>query len=151
MTEITEEELLARLRTLATSDEQRVPSAAVRTHVMRAWDERRNARQSKWLTRPRISFRVWVPVAASLAIVLGLMIGSMYERPLSGGLPEATSARIGPDDLAQSMLSLPDASALPRFDHGELIRVEIPSPAGAIQAEVLVGQDGLARAIRVIR
>ena len=49
------------------------------------------------------------------------------------------------------MLDVPDASALPRFDHGELIRVEIPSPAGAIQAEVLIRQDGLARAIRVIQ
>jgi len=46
---------------------------------------------------------------------------------------------------------LPGAGALPRFEHGEVIRVEIPSPEGSIQADVLVGQDGLARAVRFVQ
>jgi hypothetical protein len=71
--------------------------------------------------------------------------------PASGGRATATSAGAGQDDRETSILSVPNASLLPRFDHGELIRVEIPSPDGAIQADVLVGQDGLARAIRVIQ
>jgi len=77
------------------------------------------------------------------------MIGSIHQT--SGEKVSARSAVVGHDDEERSMLIVPDASVLPRFDHGELIHVEIPSPAGPIQAEVLIGQDGLARAIRVIQ
>ena len=55
------------------------------------------------------------------------------------------------------------ASAWPRFESGELIRIDIPDsvlpelglwprPSGgrAIQADVLVGQDGLVRAVRFV-
>jgi hypothetical protein len=144
MTEIPEAELLTRLRALAAADGPRVPSPGVRARVMRAWDERQDASPQP----RRRSLRVWLPLAASLTIVVGVMIGSIYEGPASGG---RTSVGVGHGDLETALLPLPDASVLPRFDHGELIRVEIPSPAGAIQAEVLVGQDGLARAIRVIQ
>jgi hypothetical protein len=147
MTEIRATELLARLRALAAAGEQRATSPGVRARVMRAWDERQDASPQP----RRISLRVWLPVAASLTIVVGLMIGSIYYGPASGARATVTSAGIGHDDFETSILSVPNASMLPRFDHGELIRVEIPSPDGAIQAEVLVGQDGLARAIRVIQ
>jgi hypothetical protein len=59
---------------------------------------------------------------------------------------------------------LSGASAGPRFESGELIRVEIPesvlplvglwpsaSRDGVIHADVLVGQDGLARAVRLVQ
>jgi hypothetical protein len=147
MTESREAELLARLRALAIADAQRATSPAVRARVMRAWDARQGASPQP----RRISLRVWLPLAASLTIVVGLMVGSIYQGPASVGSATATSAAVGHDDRETSILSVPNASMLPRFDHGELIRVEIPSPDGAIQAEVLVGQDGLARAIRVIR
>jgi hypothetical protein len=55
------------------------------------------------------------------------------------------------------------ASALPRFESGELIRIDIPesvlpelglwprpSDGRAIQADVLVGQDGLVRGVRFV-
>jgi len=145
MTEIREAELLARLRALAVADEQPATSPGVRAHVMRAWDERQAASPQP----RRMSLRVWLPLAASLTIVVGVMIGSIYQRPTSGKRATATSAGVGRDDLETSILRVPNDSMLPRFDHGELIRVEIRSPEGAIQAEVLVGQDGLARAIRV--
>ena len=99
--------------------------------------------------RPRQpSFRVWLPVAASLTIVVGLMVGWTHD-----GLPPAagdTAASASASRGDASFVLVPDAGALPRFDHGELIRVEIPSAAGPIHAEVLVGQDGFARAVRVI-
>ena len=135
MSEYREEELQSRLRALAAADAERSSSAAVRARIMRAWDERQHGS-----TAPRpFSLQVWLPVVASLAIVVGLMIGSIHQSPASRTRSEPT------------MLTLPDAGVLPRFDHGEFIRVEIPSPSGVIQAEVLVGQDGLARGIRVIQ
>jgi hypothetical protein len=91
-----------------------------------------------------------MPVAASLTIVVSVMIGSIHQA-VPGRVVTARSAPVRRDDVERSLLIVPDASMLPRFDHGELIRVEIPSPAGPIQAEVLIGQDGLARAIRVIQ
>src|SRR5215472_14615332 len=139
MTEMREDELLVRLRTLGATDAQRAPSPAVRARVMSAWD----ARQDALRTPRRLSFRVWLPVAASLTIGVGLMIGSIYQTAASSGTVTARSAQFDRDDVTDTMLTVPDASLLPRFDHGELIRVEIPSPAGPIQAEVLIGQDGL--------
>ena len=146
MTEMREEELLVRLRTLGAADEQRAPSPAVRARVMSAWDARQDA-----LRTPRhLSFHVWLPVAASLTIVVGLMIGSLHDGPAPAR--NATSlVAVDQNDVNQPMLNVPDATVLPRFDHGELVQVDIPSPAGAIHAEVLIGQDGLARAIRVIQ
>jgi len=46
---------------------------------------------------------------------------------------------------------LPGAGALPRFEHGQLIQIDIPSAAGVVRAEVLIGQDGLARAARLVQ
>jgi len=146
MSEMREDELQRRLRAMAMADAHRVPSPEVRGRVMQAWDARQDPLRPR-----RVSFRVWLPVAASLTIVVGLMIGSIRQTPASGGRVTAGSAPVDRDNVADSMLTVPDASLLPRFDHGELIRVEIPSPAGVIQAEVLVGLDGLARAIRVIQ
>jgi len=45
----------------------------------------------------------------------------------------------------------PGATAWPPFESGELIRIDIPTEVGVVQAEVLVGQDGFARAIRLVR
>ena len=147
MSEMREGELQRRLRALATEDAERVPSPAVRAKVMQAWE----ARQDAGRTPRHFSLRVWLPVAASLTIGVGLMIGSIYQTAASRGTVTAGSALFDHDDVTDTMLIVPDASLLPRFDHGELIRVEIPSPAGPIHAEVLIGQDGLARAIRVIQ
>lgn len=50
-------------------------------------------------------------------------------------------------------LSLPDADTDP-FDYGAVVRVELPNedhPDELVQAEVLVSQDGSARAIRFLQ
>jgi hypothetical protein len=45
----------------------------------------------------------------------------------------------------------PGATAWPPFESGELIRVQLPVDGGVVEAEVLVGQDGFARAVRLVR
>ena len=45
----------------------------------------------------------------------------------------------------------PDAAAWPPFESGELIRVEVTFDGGVVEADVLVGQDGFARAIRLVQ
>src|SRR3989442_779946 len=57
----------------------------------------------------------------------------------------------------------PGASALPAFESGQLVRMDLPasvvlslglvptgSQTGVIRADVLVGQDGFARAVRLV-
>ena len=74
--------------------------------------------------------------------------------------PISTSVRRGTenasrrlDEASDSMdfVTWPGAAAWPPFESGELIRVDIPTEAGVVQADVLVGQDGFARAVRLIQ
>jgi hypothetical protein len=57
------------------------------------------------------------------------------------------------DDTADSteFVAWPGATAWPPFESGELIRIDIPTEVGVVRAEVLVGQDGFARAIRLVQ
>ena len=45
----------------------------------------------------------------------------------------------------------PGAAAWPPFESGELIRVELMVDGGVVEADVLVGQDGFARAVRLVQ
>ena len=62
-----------------------------------------------------------------------------------------TDLRLAETDDAAEFVAWPGATAWPPFESGELIRVDIPTEAGVVQADVLVGQDGFARAIRLVR
>jgi hypothetical protein len=54
-------------------------------------------------------------------------------------------------DPTTEFVAWPGAAAWPPFESGELIRIDIPTEVGVVQAEVLVGQDGFARAIRLVQ
>ena len=102
-------------------------------------------------TRParpsRLTIGVGLSLAASALIVAGLSIGWKRDaRRGASGVAATPALSTNPADF----VVLPGASALPRFEHGEVIRVEVPSAGGAIQVDVLVGQDGLARAARLV-
>ena len=94
----------------------------------------------------RAAIGVGLSLAASALIVAGVSVA------WRGG--QTTSTPVVPSAAATpgaAFIVLPEASALPRFEHGQVIRVQIPSSSGAIQADVLVGQDGLARAVRLVQ
>jgi hypothetical protein len=98
--------------------------------------------------RPRrLAVGVGLSLAASVLIVVGLSVGWKSAPPATPA-PVAVAPPAAPVD--DTFVPISGASALPRFERGEVIRVEIPSAAGAIQADVLVGQDGLPRAVRLI-
>jgi hypothetical protein len=108
----------------------------------------------------RVKLAVELSLAASVLIVAGLSVGwrpgspagwkNAAPRAGASGKPAATSPA-PPMNAGSAFVVLPGADALPRFDHGEVIRVDIPSAGGVIQAEVLIGQDGLARAARLVQ
>jgi hypothetical protein len=96
--------------------------------------------------RRRMSVGVGLSLAASVLIVIGLSVGWKKE-------PTSKLAVLAPPSAPgdETFLPIGGTSALPQFERGEVIRVEIPSAGGAIQADVLVGQDGLARAVRLVQ
>ena len=88
------------------------------------------------------------------------------ERPAPGAsVPAAQYAVVRTDELASSFYPLPEADDLPPVETTLVVRVQLPvsslqlmgfsmgEDAGAepVQAEVLLGQDGLARAVRLIQ
>lgn len=111
--------------------------------------------------RPLIGHR-WQPflalaaaamlVAATTAVWRGFEI-SRHQAP-------AAPAR----DASAEFVRWPGAAALPTFESGQLVRMELPASVlpllglsaapdvnGKVQADVLVGQDGYARAVRLAR
>ena len=88
------------------------------------------------------------------------------ERPAPGAnVPAAQYAVVRTDELASSFYPLAEADDLPPVETTLVVRVQLPvsslqlmgfsmgEDAGAepVQAEVLLGQDGLARAVRLIQ
>jgi hypothetical protein len=107
-------------------------------------------------SRTRTYSRVWRAAAAVLLIAAGLSTWSVWDVP--PGSP-ANSAR-GPFD---EFMPLPIASALPALESGVIVRIQVPVSAlpryglvmpdtrkSEVQADLLVGQDGQPRAIRLI-
>jgi hypothetical protein len=107
-------------------------------------------------SRTRTYSRVWRAAAAVLLIAAGLSTWSVWDVQRAG---PANAAR-GPFD---EFMPLPIASALPALESGVILRIELPvaalprygvaipdTPRREVQADLLVGQDGQPRAIRLI-
>jgi len=153
------------------AEEQKVPVSSERElqKLLASFDTRR--------PRPRrMTVGVRLSLAASVLIIVGLSVGVKREVP--AGSSEGVAATVpamGADSTfdvalispersrAAAFVMLPGATALPRLESGRVIRIEIPEAelssvglwptmhAGAVQADVLVGQDGLARAVRLVQ
>jgi hypothetical protein len=94
---------------------------------------------------------IGLSLAASVLIVANLSVG-LQRRASAPGSSQVVAAALAPPMGAETaFVVLPGADALPRLESGRVIRVEIPSAEGVITADVLVGQDGLARAVRLIQ
>ncbi|HXD72103.1 MAG TPA: hypothetical protein VN628_00130 [Vicinamibacterales bacterium] len=96
----------------------------------------------------RIKLAVELSLAASVLIVAGLSVSWKSEPPARA--PQAATAPAAAAN-ARDFIVLPGVEALPEFEHGQVIQVDIPSAAGVVRAEVLIGQDGLARAARLVQ
>jgi hypothetical protein len=78
--------------------------------------------------------------------------------------PGADSVPAEPAVDMTGFVPWPGAEAWPRFESGSLVRVDLPvsalialglpvpySTAGVVQADIVVGQDGFARAVRLVQ
>lgn len=99
----------------------------------------------------RATVGVGLSLAASVLIVVGLSVGWRSDAPKPGAPPVVAATPAPPANAETGFVVLPGARALPRLESGQVIRMELPSADGAIQADVLFGQDGLARAVRFVQ
>jgi hypothetical protein len=163
-----EQELSAGLRALAagTTDdaspeiEARLQAAFAQRHAGRAVAGR--VVRSRWLQAAA------VVVAAAGAFVWWRATPVKNDPPnVSAAVPSAqpTQAPQPAVSFAEGFVPLPVAAGLPDFESGSIVRVEIPVASlptygieivpearrTPVQADLLVGQDGQARAIRLVR
>ena len=109
--------------------------------------------------RPRSAPRrfTWTAAAAMAAMTVGLGWFGVYRAPR--GVPAAGAAA-----EVTGFVPWPGAQALPPLESGELVRIGLPvsalpalglappSSAGAVvQADIVIGQDGFARAVRLVQ
>jgi len=122
MTQIREEELLARLRALASADAQRETSPRVRVEVMKAWDARHDR---------RATFFGWRAAFVTMATVAGiaLVAASFWRRTDWLAIVEAADGShyalgantvLSPGDPRGTMLTLKDGSRVEMRAHSAL-------------------------------
>jgi hypothetical protein len=151
-----EEALSSGLRALAASTA--VPDGgALEAHLLERFDAERTAtaRRVAWSQR-------WFAAAAAIVMIAGLAAAWRTVRSQPALVDPYTVAS---QDEAYQFVPWPGAASLPAFESGQLVRTELPTsvlpllgisqadaPAGGhVIADVLYGQDGLARAVRLVK
>lgn len=159
-TRIPEHELIERLREVTDAARHQEPSAGVEARLMRAFGERRTVD----IARPER--RIYWPLAAAAAIVVVALTPLVMLR-MGGALPSPAGS-IGSTEPAQAgtldgFVPVPGAASLPRLESASIVRYQLPLAAlpvygvdvvadpgrHAVEADLLIGQDGHARAIRI--
>ena len=152
MTEPARDDLAATLRQLAQSTEPPPLDLDRERILLEAFD----AAQTKGRAPTRLV--IWRPVAAAALLALAAtMAWVIVARSARFPAPPA----VAPLTTTEFVL-WPGAAELPTFESGHLMRIEVPVSAlpslglvppathtAVVQADVLVGQDGLPRAVRL--
>ena len=148
-----EQELLDGLHALA-SDGPREAPPHVEQQLLSEFRRRSHRRRLRaWISATSVG-----AVAATVAVLL--WIGPVHSKaPMN---EPGVAAAV--DEIAAGFYPLPDADALPPVENALVVRVELPlsslqmigvpvngARAGErVEADVLLGQDGLARGIRLV-
>jgi anti-sigma factor RsiW len=149
----------AGLRLLAAEMKHVSAPPRVEAHLLRAYRERYRQR----VPPAREVHRWWAAAAAVLLVAGALWIGVRQPPPppvaANSGLAAAAAS-----EEEEMFVPLPNAAGSPQDDDVDLVRVELPrsavtalgmpanddSDAESVEAEVLVGPDGIARAVRFL-
>lgn len=148
-------ELLEDLRALAVDGPQSAPDRI-------EWRLRAEFRKRKSVRRAR----AWLSMAGGTAVAAGLVLAMwMHDlpKPIRQQLVPATAVVSSDDDSDANFYPLPDAEALPAIENAMVVRVQMPVSSlrlmgvpmdeergeTPVQAELLLGQDGLARGVRL--
>ncbi len=150
-------ELLDDLRALASDGPQEAPA-----HIearLRVEFRRRKRRRD---------LRIWAPpLSLAAAAALALLFWGREHKPAAAQKPAAvvmqSVAPAADDDAEAGFYPLPEAEGLPPVENAMVVRVQLPvsslqlmgvpigeeSAGASVQADLLLGQDGLARAVRL--
>jgi hypothetical protein len=150
--------VVAGLRLLAAEMKNVSAPPRVEAHLMRAYRERYRQRVA-----PAGDVRRWWAAAAAVLLVAAALWTGVRQPPpplvaVNSGL--ATAA--GSEEEDATFVPLPNAAGSLQDDDVDLVRVELPrsaitalgmaasddTDAESVEAEVLVGPDGMARAVR---
>jgi hypothetical protein len=154
-------ELLQGLRALAADGPREAPG-----HIeepLRAEFRRRNRRRKMLAWMPGLG----VAAAAGLALGLWLHNEKPKPAPVTTVVTQAVAplAPVGDDESDASFYPLPEAEALPAVENAMVVRVQLPVSSlqlmgvpvseeradASVQADLLLGQDGLARGVRLVQ
>lgn len=153
-------ELLEDLRALAALEPREAPKHL--EERLRIEFRRRNRRRK---------LAAWIPMSsiAAAAAAVALFFWAHQDKPkLAPPVTPVAAVSAAPaleDDTDASFYPLPEAEALPAVENAMVVRVQLPvsslqlmgvpvaeERAGAsVQADLLLGQDGLARAVRLVQ
>src|SRR5262245_28714832 len=169
-------ELALALRRLADHADVPPPDPAREAALMAAFDEAQ-ARSTR--SESKRAYWGMASLAAAAIVLIAVGLGPMLsQRGVSGHLTgrhtssidatashPAVSSRGVPSDLQppSDFVMVPGAAALPDMESGSLVRMDLPvsmlpslgvtPPAGSkakVRADLIVGQDGLTRAVRLV-
>jgi hypothetical protein len=145
------------LREVADADAASGASPAVRERLLEEVRARRRAR--------RVSTFKMYALAAGLVIATALPVWQLTTRPAIEPSPRAAAVPVGDAEVATAFYPL--AYGTVPVSRGSIVRVEVSpaafaalgvepldasrSPRDVVLADVLVGEDGLARAVRFVR
>jgi hypothetical protein len=145
-------QISARLRDMA-ADTPVPDASAMEARLLQAFAEAQRRRTPRyWQTAS-----MWA--AAALLVIAGTLVWHLAR--FREGSIEPSADR---DATVMEFVAVPGAATLPDFESGRIVRVHVPlavlpayglemvpDASGApIEADLLVGQDGLARGIRLI-
>lgn len=116
----------------------------------------------RWMAAPRRALAAAAAVVLVSAAAWTLRVAEDGDAPEPDGDRAAAAAPAG--EPLDGFVALPAAAGLPPFESGVIVRIELPvaslpaygvemvpaAAAAQVEADVLVGQDGLPRAIRLV-
>ena len=148
----------------ALADDARMAQSSVarlERELLEAFTEHHGAVRPVHVAWRRGGWRPWVAAAAALIAIAGsIQVWRFDARTTVNNVTRAPSSPAAPSGF----VALPGAAALPDFESGAIVRVEltlaalpaygvdISRAAGdqLVEADLLVGQDGQPRAIRLV-
>ncbi|HYL39570.1 MAG TPA: hypothetical protein VEV17_26870 [Bryobacteraceae bacterium] len=175
-----ERELLDGLRALDAKEPREPSARVERFLLAQFRARARRRRLTRWgsaaagiAAAAAIAVAVWVAPRTLRHSPSTISHGAPRELPKSGlpdvalptsPQPRASNAIVQADEVAASFYPTPDADALPPLETAMVVRVQLPMSSlrwmglpiaedlsgDPVQADVLLGQDGLARGVRLV-
>ncbi len=175
---MSEDRVLRALKALAESDRDREASPAVEARLLGGFRSRRVSHKWRWVATAAIAAGVVLAVALSTNHATKTVVSTVppaIQVPRQEAPPVVAVAAPAPRKAARKIARpqarevvtdfFPLMDPAPPFERGQMLRVQLPAAAmrtvglpvredhlaDPIQADVLVGEEGMPRAIRFVR